>query len=274
MASGARTSRASTCTCAFAEFPGGSSPERRYLCLQSRRIAKLTAARLKKAVSDFLAGKWPPPCRVFVYATSLAAIRRELADEIRVQTERLRREGIEFEVWDAELMSPWLKDEPSLVYDFFGRAWAERFCGSEAVARLGTRLDAEEVGELRDQMQRFYTAMFDATDSGMASLRQADVPRLTISDRFIPPDVLVTGQPARGRIAIPAAADSPGPPSLAYGAADVVGAWYQQAHAWRYGRAGLPAARASPGRRRRGSPASGQGRPAVAVLRWRAAGAN
>ena len=229
------------------ELPGGSSPERRYLCLQSRRIAKLTAAKLKKAVSDFLKGTWPPSCRVFVYATSLAATRRELADEIRVQTERLRREGIEFEVWDAELMSPWLKDEPSLVYDFFGRVWAERFCGPEAVGRLGTRLDAEEVGELRDQMQRFYTAMFDATDSGMAGLRQADVLRLTVRDRFIPPDVLVTGQPARARIAIPAAAaDSPGPPSLASGAADVVGAWYQQAHAWRYGRAGLPATRAVP----------------------------
>ena len=127
----------------LAEIPGGSSPERRYLCLQSRRIAKLTAAKLKKAVSDFLKGKWPPSCRVFVYATSLAAVRSELADEIRVQTERLRREGIEFEVWDAELMSPWLKDEPSLVYDFFGRAWAESFCGPEAVDRLGTRLDAE-----------------------------------------------------------------------------------------------------------------------------------
>ena len=176
----------------LAEIPGGSSPERRYLCLQSRRIAKLTVAKLKKAVSDFLAGKWPPSCRVFVYATSLAAVRSELADEIRVQTERLRREGIEFEVWDAELMSPWLKDEPSLVYDFFGRAWAESFCGPEAVDRLGTRLDAGQVGELRDQMQRFYTAMFDATDSGMAGLRQANVPRLDGTRPVHPP-----GRPCR-----------------------------------------------------------------------------
>ena len=176
----------------LAELPGGSSPERRYLCLQSRRIAKLTVAKLKKAVSDFLAGKWPPSCRVFVYATSLAAVRSELADEIRVQTERLRREGIEFEVWDAELMSPWLKDKPSLVYDFFGRAWAESFCGPEAVDRLGTRLDAGQVGELRDQMQRFYTAMFDATDSGMVGLRQANVPRLDGTRPVHPP-----GRPCR-----------------------------------------------------------------------------
>ena len=73
-------------------------------------------------------------------------------------------------------MSPWLKDEPSLVYDFFGRTWAESFCDREAVDRLGARLDAGQVGELRDQMQRFYTALFDTTDSGMAGLRQANAP--------------------------------------------------------------------------------------------------
>ena len=233
----------------LAQVPDGSSPERRYLCLQSRRIAKLTAAKLEKAVSDFLAGKWPPSCHVFVYATSLAAVRRELADEIRIQTERLRREGIEFEVWDAELMSPWLKDGPSLVYDFFGRAWAEDFCGRDAVDRLGTRLDAGQVGDLRDQMQRFYTAMFDATDSGMISLRQANVPRLAVRERFILPDVLVTGQPSRGRIAIPgAAAELHGLSGLASLAdAGVVGAWYRRAHATRYGNAGPPAVRAVPG---------------------------
>jgi hypothetical protein len=134
-----------------------------------------------------------------VYATSLAAVRSELADEIRVQTERLRGEGIEFEVWDADLMPPWLKGKPSLVYDFFGRTWAESFCGREAVDRLGTRLDAGQVGDLRDQLQRFYTAMFDVTDSGMIGLRQAGAPRLAVRDRFVLPDVLVTGRPARGK---------------------------------------------------------------------------
>jgi hypothetical protein len=87
--------------------------------------------------------------------------------------------------------------------EFFGRIWAESFCGSEAVDRLGTRLDAGQVGDLRDQMQRFYMAMFDVTDSGMIGLRQAGAPRLAVRDRFVLPDVLVTGPPARGRIAVP-----------------------------------------------------------------------
>ena len=88
-------------------------------------------------------------------------------------------------------MSPWLKEKPSLVHDFFGRGWAESFCGRESVDRLGTRLDAGQVGELRDQMKRFYTAMFDVTDSGTIGLRRVNVPRLTVRERFILPDVLV-----------------------------------------------------------------------------------
>jgi hypothetical protein len=135
-----------------------------------------------------------------------------------------------------------LKDKPSLVYDFFGRAWAESFCGPEAVGRLGTRLDAGQVGELRDQMRRFYTAMFDVTDSGMIGLRQADAPRLAVRDRFVLPDVLVARPSARGRMAFPGAgAESPGLSNASQGDTGVVGAWYQQAHATRYGRARLPA---------------------------------
>jgi hypothetical protein len=76
----------------LAEIPDGRSAGRRYLCLQSRRIAKLTAAKLRKAVSDFLAGKWPPSCRVFVYATSLAAVRTELADEIEAVVTQLLKD--------------------------------------------------------------------------------------------------------------------------------------------------------------------------------------
>ena len=224
--------------------PEPVSAERRYLCLQSRRIAKLTPAMLRKAVTDFLAGSWAPASRVFVYATSLAAVRRELGDEIRKQTDRLEREGIGFEVWDAELMSPRLKERVALVYDFFGRAWAESFCGREVVARLGTRLDAEKVGALRDGMRDFYTAMFDVTDSGMIGLRRSGAPRLGVRDRFVLPDVMVTSPPALGTHAKPGAdVCSPvrDPGDASWREAPAADAWYQQAQSARYGRSGLSA---------------------------------
>lgn len=119
------------------EEPGPHA--RRYLCLQSRRVADVTARHLQKAASDFLAGNWAPVSRVFVYATSLSAVRRDLADEVRTLVVLLEREGIEFQVWDAEQLSLWLKDRPPLVDDFFGRVWAEAFCGEEAVSRYRSR---------------------------------------------------------------------------------------------------------------------------------------
>jgi hypothetical protein len=228
----------------LAQAPESASPERRYLCLQSRRVARLTPAKLEEAVTDFLAGKWAPACRVFVYATSLSAVRSELGDEIRVQTSRLLGEGIEFEVWDAELMSPWLKEKPSLVYDFFGRSWAKRFCGRKAVGLLGTRLDAQQVGELRDRMQRFYTALFDVTDSGMAGLRRAGAPRLAVRDRFVIPDVMVTKPAVPEKIADPGAAAGTPRPVHASPRSDAPAAraWYQHAQSARYTSALLPSA--------------------------------
>jgi NACHT domain len=236
--------------------PTGEGPGlqgRRYLSLQSRRIASLAPAQLSNAATEFLGGSWAAASRVFVFATSLSAIRRELADEIRIQAERLAREGIEFEVWDAEVMSPWLKERPSLVYDFFGRAWAERFCGPEAVARLGTRLEAGQVGALRDRLRRFYATAFDVTDSGMVALRRANVPRLGLRERFVLPDVMVTSTPGLGAAARPGQEASLGDNGLAGdGTPDalVPDDWYRQAQSARYGRSGLasPASATAPDR--------------------------
>jgi hypothetical protein len=212
---------------------------RRYLCVQSRRVAEVKERHLQKAVSDFLAGSWASASKVFVYATSLPAVRRELADAIRIQVARLELEGIEFQVWDAEQLSLWLKERPSLVYDFFGRAWTEVFCGKEAVARLGTRLDATEVAALREKLARFYSVLFDVTDSGMIALRKASPARPGLRERFVIPDVMAAGAPGLGA-QLMAGAGSSGASSKgvagSVGVRDVVApdAWYRQAQAARY----------------------------------------
>ena len=163
---------------------------RRYLSLQSRRIAVLTDLKLRKAVDDFLAGAWASVSRVFVYAVSLSGVERKFNDEATSQRERLHALGIAFEVWDAEALSIQLKTEPRLVDDFFGRRWVERFLSPEAAAAMGTRLDASEVGQLRTDLSSFYTTFFDITDSGMAALQRADAPRVAFRERFVVPDVV------------------------------------------------------------------------------------
>lgn len=164
----------------------------RYLSLQSRRIASLTAAGLKRAVNAFLKGKWAAVSDVFVYATSLSAVRTQLADEITRQTERLLACGVRFEVWDAEWLSNELKPATRhvLVDDFFGRAWVQRFYGPEAAQILGTRLDAGQVGEFREKLGGFYRALFRIADPGTAALQRPDAQRLELRDRFVLPDVL------------------------------------------------------------------------------------
>lgn len=174
------------------DAPPGSGASPRYLSLQSRRVAKLTAAGLKKAVGDFLGGSWASASDVFVYATSLPAVQTEQADEIARQTQRLAAKGIEFEVWDAEALSTQLKSASRhvLVDDFFGRVWVRRFCGSEAADALGERLDAAQVGAFREKLGRFYRAFFGVIDPGTAALGRSDAPRLELRDRFVLPDLL------------------------------------------------------------------------------------
>lgn len=45
-------------------------PERPAVCLQARRVQKVTKTGIKNAVSDFLKGTWAPTSRKFIYATS------------------------------------------------------------------------------------------------------------------------------------------------------------------------------------------------------------
>ncbi|MFJ8637212.1 NACHT domain-containing protein [Streptomyces sp. NPDC093568] len=207
---------------------GSTHGERVYLSLQSRRIQSLTAGRLKDAVSDFLAGSWAGVSRVFVYATSLSAVEQRVADEVKRQRARLKRAGITLEMWDAEHLSRWLKRHPQTVHDFFGRAWVEELFGSEQSAAFRTRLDAQQVAELREQLGGFYATFFARTDSGAATVHHVEG-RLDLRERYVLPDVL----PARASGSWPTAGggidSASAQPGMPYTA------WYRRAQAGAYG---------------------------------------
>ncbi|MFE9127389.1 NACHT domain-containing protein [Streptomyces sp. NPDC007148] len=202
--------------------------ERVYLSLQSRRIQSLTAGRLKDAVTDFLAGRWAGVSRVFVYATSLSAVPQKVADEVKRQRARLRRAGITFEMWDAEHLSRWLKQRPQTVHDFFGRAWVEELFGAEQSAAFHTRLDAQQVAELREQLGSFYATFFARTDSGAAALHHIEG-RLDLRERYVLPDVL----PARPSSGWPTAGGGIDSVSAQPGMSST--AWYRRAQEGAYG---------------------------------------
>lgn len=160
----------------YVRLPDDGSAKRSYLSLQSRRIAKLTPAKLREAVTDFLRGNWAEVSKIFVYSVSVSAAEKRVVDEVRVQRERLSALGIEFEVWDAEQLSLLLKHKnyAGLVDEFFGRAWAERFLPTRLVSKLESR---EIEGKIRESVKAPFMAprmpptFVERPDIGSALLR-------------------------------------------------------------------------------------------------------
>lgn len=168
---------------------GAESPQRRYVCLQARRTATVTQARLRDSVNVFLAGKWADVSRKFIYATSASATSVHTVDEIEELATLMVTSSIEFEVWDQEHISKKLKDEPEVVHDFFGRQWVKVFCGEAAADALRQRLDAMQIAELRRELAKVYAASFGVADSGLIVFKLTDASRVSLTDRFVTPSL-------------------------------------------------------------------------------------
>ena len=147
---------------------------------------------MSDSVERFLEGKWADVSRKFIYATSSSTRSTELVDEIETLTALLTQQCIEFAVWDQEAISSRLKNHPELVDDFFDRQWVKEFCGETAAKTLGTRLDAQEVAELRRELARIYTASFGVADSGLMAFRYSESLPVALLDRFVTPDLVST----------------------------------------------------------------------------------
>ncbi|GLY99835.1 hypothetical protein [Actinoplanes sp. NBRC 103695] len=151
---------------AYARLPldltAADAAGRDYITLQSRRVQALTAAKIKKAVDDFLKGDWSDKTRTFYYATSYDLQDTKLDEELRTQGDRLAALGMTFTPWGVQEISTLLKDHPRIVDDFFGRSWVEAFCGPEAAQTLANNLPALESRQLRMRLRQLYQAVFSA----------------------------------------------------------------------------------------------------------------
>lgn len=164
-------------------------PERPAVCLQSRRLQRVTKTGLKSAVSEFVKGTWAPTSRKFIYATSASGADAQFIQEIEIQTRRMAKAGIELGIWDEEEISGLLRDKPELIDDFFGRPWVEAFCGTEVVQRLGSRLDGEQVASLRAKVRRIYGAAFGLADPGIVAPSTTTSTAVPLGERFVTPDL-------------------------------------------------------------------------------------
>jgi hypothetical protein len=166
---------------------------------QCKRVNAFTSSEIRAAVDLFLEGSWATRATRFVLCTSIELATTKVQEEVLEQRQRLSDAGVAFDVWDGQELSQVLKTYPEIVHDFFGRAWVERFIGSEAALALESRLDAAEVVRLRGQLKALYSAVFRSQDSGSSAPVDADGnPSLDLLDRIVPLDVQLVSRVGNG----------------------------------------------------------------------------
>jgi hypothetical protein len=170
----------------------------RYEVYQSKKLEKLTAGDIAKATEKFVEGKWFDRSKAFRMMISHEIEDTKIAEAIEAAGMLLEKEGIEFEVLGALQISLWLKDEPRIVDDFFSRAVVGAFCGAEAVARLESRLDAEQVARYRKELRRFYEVIFNRNDPGIPVRTRIGDQEISLRERFVVPDVYASLSPDIG----------------------------------------------------------------------------
>lgn len=154
-----------------------------------RRTGEFTPPELTAAVDSFLGGDWAAAARTFVLAVSANCDDTRLADRIEDERRRLAERDIVLAIWDELEISSILKEQPTLVDDFFGRDAVRVFLGDNVANRLGERLDAADFFEYRQSLGRLYQEVFHRLERGI----HGDDHNVGLEDRFVLPDVLISG---------------------------------------------------------------------------------
>ena len=163
-----------------------------YVVYQCKRVARFGPTALKAAVTAFRRGTWFNSAKEFIICTTTDGSQTRTAEELERQQKSLRKRGILVRLFDRSEVSRLLNDEPSIVDDFFGRAWTEAFCGADAVEGLGRRLDAGQVIEFRRRLRDFYGEVFNLHDPGIPIPPQPGTDSIPLRDRYVAPDVLAS----------------------------------------------------------------------------------
>ena len=160
-----------------------------YASYQCKRYQKMTSATLEEVVRLFKTSEWASKSTRFILCTSAELNLVTLQNTFNELYAQLATDGIEFEKWDFTQLQRLLKEEPHIVYDFFGGAWVRAFNGEAAHAEVSARrkLDNAQVAAYRRQLRAFYTVVFNQYDPGLPMQELQGEP-VRLLDRFIVPD--------------------------------------------------------------------------------------
>ena len=146
----------------YARLSGGG-----HVCWQAKNRKNLSASDIKKAVDDFLNGKWAASAERFVLCVSASLADTRLQDMIEAQAARLLEQDIVFEGVDGTQLSEKLRCHPEIVDDFFSRSWVVAFAGADAAASLKRPLEVQRVIALRRRLAEIYEARSQQFDPGL-----------------------------------------------------------------------------------------------------------
>ena len=167
----------------YARLSGGG-----HVCWQAKNRKNLSASDIKKAVDDFLNGKWAASAERFVLCVRASLADTRLQDTIEAQAARLLEQDIVFEGVDGTQLSEKLRCHPEIVDDFFGRSWLVAFAGADAAASLKRPLEVERVIALRRRLAEIYEARSQQFDPGL-NVDPARPDTRDIRKRFVVPNV-------------------------------------------------------------------------------------
>lgn len=154
-----------------------------------KKVEQFGPSDIGVAVDKFLEGPWAAQADRFVLCTSHSLAPNQLADRLKTEHERMAGRGVEFTAWDAEELDILMKDHPALVDDFFGRPVVTAFCGPEAAAGLGQRLDGRDLAEYQRRMLDLYAAVFTQLDPGLPVPPGVSDAVVDLRRRYVVPDV-------------------------------------------------------------------------------------
>ena len=167
----------------YARLTGG-----RHICWQARNRKAVRTSDIKKAVDDFLNGRWAASAERFVLCVRASLADTGLQNTIEAQAARLLEEGIVFEAVDGTQLSEKLRSHPEIIDDYFRRNWLVAFAGEEVAATLTPRLDVQRVVALRTRLADIYHARSQHLDPGL-NVDPGRRDTRDIRQRFVVPDV-------------------------------------------------------------------------------------
>lgn len=166
-----------------------------YEVWQTKRYQKLTTTDITKAVNLFLRHPWAGKARTFVLATACGMATRTVVEKIESTRTLLTAKNITFKALDSTRLTTELKNFPDIIDDFFDRPWVKRVCSPEAVRTLKNRFSRFDAAMLRVRLRDCYRSWSNTVDPGLLIAGQDHRgqihPAISISDRFVQPDILV-----------------------------------------------------------------------------------